>query len=190
MVDPFDSSNFPLTEPESIILGSHYGWVRQGIDVDDTLFDVKYDFYSHDGQNTETVTGSYDSSVGWVFEISGAASALWIGSKSYRWDMSIVRKSDNAQKLIASGHMYFYANTEDRRTHAELMVAKINSLLEGRADSDVESYTIKSRSLTKMGIAELTKWRDYYLDEIRRTGGSADDFKSKSKKNTILARFV
>jgi hypothetical protein len=34
------------------------------------------------------------------------------------------------------------------------------------------NYSIKNRSITKMSPKELVEWRDYYLVEIGRTGGS------------------
>ena len=40
--------------------------------------------------------------------------------------------------------------------------------LEGKADSDVSSYSIGSRSLSKMTPEELTTWRDYYKAEYNR----------------------
>lgn len=46
------------------------------------------------------------------------------------------------------------------------MVDKIESLLEGRADGDVSSYSIQGRSLTKLSIDELIKWRNYYKKEF------------------------
>ena len=48
------------------------------------------------------------------------------------------------------------------------MVEKIESLLEGRADADVASYSIAGRSLTKLSIDELMTWRDRYKTEYLR----------------------
>ena len=68
------------------------------------------------------------------------------------------------------------------------MVAKIESILSGRADNDVESYTIKSRSITKMSVKELTNWREYYLVEA---GREVDPFTGKRKQaNTVKVGFI
>jgi hypothetical protein len=48
------------------------------------------------------------------------------------------------------------------------MLEKIQSLLEGRADNDVEEYSIGNRSLTKLSITDLMKWRDYYRSEVTK----------------------
>jgi len=37
--------------------------------------------------------------------------------------------------------------------------------LSGRADADVSSYSINGRSISKLSIAELIEWRDYYKSE-------------------------
>ena len=54
----------------------------------------------------------------------------------------------------------------DPRTHAEVMIDKIESILEGKADSDVSSYSIAGRSLTKMSFDELISARDNYKRDL------------------------
>ncbi len=85
--------------------------------------------------------------------------------------------------------MILHETTDDRRTHAEIMVAKIESVLQGRADHDIESYSIKNRSLTRMSVKELMHWRDYYRAEVDYTGGS-DTGAKRVKKNTVRVRFI
>ena len=48
------------------------------------------------------------------------------------------------------------------------MVDKLESLLEGKADADVSSYAIAGRSLNKLTVEEMLKWRDYYKAEYQR----------------------
>lgn len=50
-------------------------------------------------------------------------------------------------------------------THAETMLANIEAVLEGRITSDVESYTIAGRQITKIPITELLTMRDKYRAE-------------------------
>lgn len=200
VVDPFDVLQFPDKEPDSIISGRHVGWVRT-INIDNTLFSVKYTFRKYeaiddkDATNDPSasfeVTGSYNSeNEFWVFEKSDAVPAGEEGD--YAYDLLVIRNSDDVEKCIGSGYIKLYLNTDDRRTHAEIMVVKIESILNDRADSDVMNYTIKSRSITKMSPEELIYWRDYYRAEIARSGGSTfttDVNPRLNKKNTVRVRF-
>ena len=77
----------------------------------------------------------------------------------------------------------------DPRSHAEIMLGKIESLLSGRADADVASYSIAGRSLTKLEITELIEWRNYYKREVIMQRRKERIREGKSTGSTILARF-
>lgn len=51
-------------------------------------------------------------------------------------------------------------------TFAEKMLQKIEALLEGKADSDVQAYSIAGRSLSRFSFGELQALRASYLREI------------------------
>jgi len=182
--NPFDLSSAPTTEPASILAGYWVGWRRE-LDYDNTLFTLSYEIVNsgHDS----TVTGVKVDNF-WRFQISSADTDAFHTSR-YRWDLIVTRISDGEKFVHSTGQLQGYATNADRRTHAEIMVAKIESILNGRADHDVESYSIKNRSITKMSVKELTEWRNYYLAEIQMTGGS-DTNAARPKKNTVRVRFV
>lgn len=182
--NPFDLSNAPTTEPVSILAGYWVGWRRE-LDYDDALFTLSYEI--NDTDHSITVTGSKSGDF-WQFEILSADTAAF-NTSTYRWDLIVTRISDGEKFVHSTGQLQGYATNADRRTHAEVMVKKIESILNGRADHDVESYSIKNRSITKMSVKELTEWRNYYLAEIQMTGGS-DTNASRPKKNTVRVRFV
>lgn len=54
----------------------------------------------------------------------------------------------------------------DDRSHARIMVAAIEALLEDRASVDQMEYTIGTRSLKRMAVQELQTWRDYYRAQV------------------------
>lgn len=182
MADPFNTAASPTMEPESIIAGSYVSW-RKVLDYDDDLFVLKYRFIPVVSGTTQTITGMFSAS-SWVFEILSATSAAW-ASGEYRFDLLVERLSDSEQALVETGSITVFASSDDRRSHAAVMLTKIESLLTGRADADVESYSIKSRSITKMSIMELTKWRDYYATEVGRETAA-----NRAKNNTIRVRFI
>lgn len=187
-MNPFDVNASPITEPESLLVGSYKQW-RRLLDYDDANYSLSYRFVPQEGGTVQNVAGTFDASnEWWVFEITTVDLASWsLGAQ--RWDLLLERLSDNETVSLATGSLTLHATNQDRRTHAEIMVEKIESLLVGRAATDIESYTIKSRSLTKMSIKELREWREYYLAEIEQTGGSTTG-SDTPKKNTLRVRWV
>lgn len=187
MADPFDTTSAPLTEPESILIGSFTAWRRE-IALDSSLYGVKYRMTpTGSGTSIEIVGSTTDDKV-WTFDALSSVTSGW-RSGTYRWDLIVTRLSDSEVAVTETGMLRVFATTEDRRTHAELMVAKIESLLAGRADSDIDNYTIKNRSISKMPVKELIEWRDYYRAEVASTGGSVTGA-GKPKNNTIRVRFI
>lgn len=186
MADPFDKSSSPVTEPTSILAGSYISWRRE-LDYDSALFDLKYRIILLGVGTTYEIAGSQSGDY-WEFEALSAVTALWT-SGEYRYDLQVIRKIDPETSVIYTGRIDVFASTDERRTHAEIMITKIESLLSGRADHDIESYSIKSRSLTKMSTRELNDWRDYYLAEVGRTGGSTTD-SNVPCRNTVRVRWV
>ena len=198
--NPFDREKYPETHPECIVLGRYLGW-KLDLEYSDTDYLLKYVF-QRVGSTLTPVTlegtlvtlpdGDY-----WVFELPTAVSegsawtTLFTDSDECRWDLVLRQTaSPNNEAIINSGFLSVFTSTSDRRSHAEIMVAKINSIIEGRADNDVSSYSIKSRSISRMSIDELLMWRGYYVNEVNQTGGTTDDGAKKVRKKTVRVRFV
>lgn len=57
---------------------------------------------------------------------------------------------------------------QDMRGHAGKMLEKIEAVLENRATTDVLKYEIRGRSLERMPVEDLIKWRSYYKAELKR----------------------
>lgn len=195
MNNPFDREEYSDTHPECIVMGRHVGW-KLDHDYSPILFGLKYVIQQIGsdveveitGSQVQLTEGSY-----WVFEIPSAVSAAWndfTTDADCRWDLVLIDTSNTNEAIIQSGFIKIFQSTSDRRSHAEIMLAKINSILEGRADNDVSSYSIKSRSITRMNMDELIKWRDYYINEVARTGGTVDDGVVRPKNNTVRVRFI
>jgi hypothetical protein len=70
------------------------------------------------------------------------------------------------------------------------MVAKIESILEGKADADVTSYSIAGRSITKMTFEELQAARDYYKAEVTKHKNKELAARGKATSSTIKVRFA
>ena len=90
----------------------------------------------------------------------------------YFWVLKVTQSSDSEELILETGKITvkdnYFGSTGDTRSHAKIMLDKIESILEGRADADVSSYSIQGRSLSKISIAELLQWRDYYKAEYQK----------------------
>ena len=71
-----------------------------------------------------------------------------------------------------------------------IMLNKIESLLQGRADKDVSSYSIQGRSIAKMSIVDLLQWRDYYRKEVSKERRDNAIALGRPTKTTMKVRFL
>lgn len=198
MIDPFDVSNATVGEPLGIVVGQSTQWQRE-IAIDPSLFTLKYVLRRHDPatatQGEDLSAQSIDmESIGngcFGVDIVAADSVGWITGRFY-WDLTVVRISDDRERVLDTGEFNIFDSATDRRSHAQIMIQKIESLLNKRADADVETYSIKSRSITKMSAADLREWRDYYMRELEaQQPTGADVFQSQQvNKSTIKVRFT
>lgn len=181
MKDPFDLTDVPKVEPTMFIGSTTVYWSQEWPFTDSNIQYLIQNI--KDMKTTKTLTGTAIDG-GYRFMLDDAAFAD-LAKGDLRWTKQAVRTSDSAVTPIGSGSMKFFDADQDRRTHSEIMVTKLQSLIEGRADHDVDSYSIGSRSITKMSIEELIKWRDYYRAEVQR-GDTSDISNSTNKRSGVL----
>ena len=171
MANMFDTANALETEPAKIIAGDRLIFKRSDLNNDyaNSRFTLKYSARLEGTGSTEIQITATASGSDYLVEVNSSTTASYtVGT--YRWQAYITRNSDEQRLTIDEGTWEVIANrdaaTTDPRSHAAIMVDKIESILEGRADSDVSSYSIQGRSLKKLGIEELMAWRDRYKSEL------------------------
>lgn len=194
MANLFDASNAPTTEPEVVSPGDFIQWKRTdlGGDYPPASYTATYVARITGGGNTEIqVTGTASGS-DFLFTVSSTTSTDFIPG-IYHWQLEIVRNSDSNRIIVDRGYFTCVAdldiNGADPRSHAEIMIAKIESILNGKADSDVSSYSIAGRSLSKMSFRELTDARDYYRKEYQRQVIAERIRKGQGTGATVQVRF-
>lgn len=189
MSDPFDPLNAPIGEPATLMQKAFVHW-RQPNAVSDDYAIRRYEYHFRrigDKTNTERIVAV--DATGYVV----LPAPDWpIGE--YTWSLHIRRVADDARFLAASGRLRVLPDATtagDHRSHAEIMVDKIQSLIEGRADTDVVSYTIAGRMIAKMPLTELIKWRDYYRAEVEREKHAEAIVNGRGgKSNVLTVRFI
>jgi hypothetical protein len=197
MANLFDASNAPEGEPEEIVVGDFIQWKRS---------DIAEDYPTSSGYTAEYVariTGGGSSEIKipqaggstddfYLFTADSATSASFLVGK-YHWQLEITQTSSGNRIVVDIGDFEAIPdmdnNQADPRIHAEIMVDKIESLLQGKADSDVSSYSIAGRSLTKLSFQELVDARDYYRREIVKHENDALLKRGKKNGATIQVRF-
>ena len=77
----------------------------------------------------------------------------------------------------------------DNRSHAKKVLDAIQAVLENRASQDQMSYSIAGRSLSRMTIDDLMRFRDRYRAEYNREIKLKRIKNKQDTGNTIKARF-
>ena len=194
MANMFDTANAMETEPAKIIAGDRLIFKRSDLNNDyaNSSFTLKYSARLEGTGSTEIQITATASGSDYLVEVNSSTTASYtVGT--YRWQAYITRNSDEQRLTIDEGTWEVIANrdaaTTDPRSHAAIMVDKIESILEGRADSDVSSYSIQGRSLTKLGIEELMAWRDRYKSELLLEKRKERALNGRGTGAKVLVRF-
>jgi len=166
-------TDIPEKEPVSFYKGETVVWKRTdiGSDYDPSSHSMVWEASLESNGSTRFSATVTESGTEYTFTLDDSATANYTAG-DYFWVLKVLQTSDSESLVIDSGKITvkdnFFATTGDTRSHAKVMLDKIESILEGRADADVSSYSIQGRSLSKISIAELLQWRDYYKAEYQK----------------------
>lgn len=193
MANLFDSANAPDGVPEEIFVGDfvQFKITQFSADYSNSLHTMRFVARIATGSNTEITITATALDNDYLFSVPSATSADFVVGH-YHYQIEIERDSNNERIIVDRGAVDVktdYDNNIDVRHHAEIMLGKIQSILEGKADSDVSSYSIAGRSLTKFGIDELLQWRDYYRREVNEIKKKERIKHNRKTKSTIIGRF-
>lgn len=194
MANAFDPTQAPEGEPSEIVVGDYIQWTRN--DLADTYPNDEYTAtyvarISGGGNNEFQIIGTAYNS-GYLFTADSETSADFVAGY-YHWQLEILKVSTSDRVVVDRGAFTAIVdldvNGTDPRTHAEVMLTKIEALLEGKADADISSYSIAGRSLTKMSPDELLKWRDYYRTEVVQMRQKENIKLGRKSPTTVKVRF-
>lgn len=196
MANLFDAASAPEGSPETVVVGDFIQWKRSDLVGD-------YPVATHSATYVARITGGGASEIQvtatgsdpgyYLFTVTSAESGDFVPGY-YHWQLEITETASGNRIVIDRGHFTAIpdldvANT-DPRSHAEIMLAKIQTILEGRADSDVSSYSIQGRSLAKMSISDLLQWRDYYRREVLKERRDSNIRLGRQTSSTVKVRFL
>jgi hypothetical protein len=194
MANLFDVDNAPEGEPLEVVVGDFIQWKRSDLvtDYPPASYSAQYVARITQGGNTEILITATESSNYYLFTVDSATSEDFVAGY-YHWQLEVIQTSSGNRIVVDNGHFTAIpdldANGADPRTHSEIMLDKIESLLEGKADSDVSSYSIAGRSLTKLTFAELMEAKNYYQSKVLAEKRSDRIKRGKSSGTTVKVRF-
>lgn len=181
-------------EPEFFHKGDTVIWERNDIAVDypTDSYSMSWKAILESQANTSFVATVTETSNGYKFTIDNAVTTP-LTEGVYHWVIRATQTSDSETLIIDTGYIEVkydaFDHAGDTRSHAKIMLSKIESLLQGKADHDVTSYSIGNRSLSKMSPTELLQWRDYYQAEVNREIRKERIDRGEGTGNTIKVRF-
>ena len=194
MANLFDPAQSPTTEPLEVAVGDFIQWRRTdlGTDYPNTAYTMTYVARFTAGGAAEVQVTGTNYNGDYLFTVSSEDSANFVPGY-YHWQLEATQTSSGNRLVIDRGSFTAIPdldiNGSDPRTHAEIMLTKIESMLSGKADSDVSSYSIAGRSLTKLSFRELMDARDQYRREVKAEKNAELIRQGKNTGTTIKVRF-
>ena len=195
MANLFDENEAPEGEPLKIVVGDFIQWKKTSLAATypPATHSAEYVARVAAGQSAEIKIPAIERTGYYLFQADSATTAAFIVG-SYHWQLEITQTSSGNRVVVATGEFDAIAdldnNGADPRTHAEIMLDKIEGLLIGRADKDVSSYSIQGRSISKMTISDLLQWRDYYRKEVTKERRDNAIALGRPTKTTVKVRFL
>ena len=194
MANVFDPSQAPEGEPVQFTVGDFLQWKRTNLVDDYPLADYSAEYVARitHGGSTEFKIAATETGGTYLFTVDTATSGTYTAGH-YHWQLEITQTSSTNKAVVDFGDWQILPDLDDNqadpRTHAEIMLNKIQTLLQGKADSDVSSYSVQGRSLTKLSFQELEDARDKYQQEVNKEKNDALIKRGKQTSSTIKVRF-
>lgn len=195
MANLFDASNAPEGEPLKVVVGDFIQWKKTKLaeDYPPATHSAEYVARATAGGASEIKLAGTEHGTYYLFTVDSVTSEAFAPGY-YHWQLEITQTSSGNRIVIERGEFQAVpdldVNGADPRTHSEIMVDKIEALLEGRADKDVTSYSINGRSIAKMSVTDLLTWRDYYRKEVVKERRDQLIAAGKPTKTTVKVRFL
>lgn len=186
----------PVFEPEVIVAGDNVQWTRVYDDYDPVNYTLSYALMPVTGTRITVTATNYGDNKTFLVNVPGATTKTWLPSAPgapYLWQAYITDGSANRTTLY-SGRMvikadFSTATVQDYRSTISITLANLYAVVQGKATTDQQSYTIRGRSLSRMQPKELLEWIDFYEElharELRREAIA----QGRPNKGRLVARF-
>ena len=195
MANRFDITEAPDGQaPETIVIGDYLLWKRSDLVQDYPLATHSMEYVARitGGGSTELKIPATEQDNTYVFEVASSVTEDY-DAGFYHWQLEATETATGNRVVLERGTFNAIedldTNGADPRSHAEIMISKIESVLQGKADADVASYSINGRSLTKMSFTDLIEARDFYRKEHVKEVAAERARNGENSGQTVLVRF-
>jgi hypothetical protein len=183
------SYTVPDTEPEKIFQKTTLKWTKELSDYPATTWTLKYYFNHTTPANNFSITATASGTTHSVTVPTTTTDDYAVGV--YRWYATVTDGVSTYIPEWLTGEVQVYADPTNAATarvlsHSQTALANIKAVIEGTAASDVLSYTIRDRSLSKMTPEQLVFWKNYYEKEVFKEQQAEAIAKGKKPKSRIL----
>jgi len=194
MANLFDADQAKEGEPTEIVVGDYIQWKRSDL-VDDyplSEYSVEYVARITGGGSNEIKVAATETGGTYLITVDSATSADF-DAGYYHWQLEVTKTSTGDRIVVDRGAFTAVVDLDDNqadpRLFEEKMLAKIESILLGKADADVSSYSIAGRSLTKYSYQELQDLHDQYEAKVNRHKQLERIKLGKTTHHTVKVRF-
>ncbi len=194
MANLFDADQAREGEPTEIVVGDFIQWKRSDL-VDDyplSEYSVEYVARITGGGSNEIKVTATETDGTYLITVDSATSADF-DAGYYHWQLEVTKTSTGDRVVVDRGAFTAVVDLDDNqadpRLFEEKMLAKIETILLGKADADVSSYSIAGRSLTKYSYQELQDLHDQYEAKVNRYKQLERIKLGKSTHHTVKVRF-
>lgn len=194
MANLFDADQAREGEPTEIVVGDYIQWKRSDLVTDYPLADYSVEYVARitGGGSDEIKILATETGGTYLITVDSATSAAFTAGY-YHWQLEVTKTATGDRIVVDRGAFTAVVDLDDNqadpRLFEEKMLAKIESILLGKADADVSSYSIEGRSLTKYSYAELEELRDKYQSKVNRHKQMERIKLGKTTHHTVKVRF-
>lgn len=187
-----------MVVPSELIIGASTTWDNDptsdslGNVVNSTLWTLKYEFR---GPTSLTLTAAANG-LGWRTTLSVTnSSALTAGT--YYWQAIATKGSPTVTdriilgtgRLLAVGNLTGVTGVYDGRSQAVQDLAAVQAAIRAISTGGVKSYTIGTRQLTKVDLADLIKLESKLKAEVAREQKAETIAAGLGNPNNLFVRF-
>tara|TARA_R110000822_G_scaffold74601_3_gene179208 strand:+ start:103 stop:693 length:591 start_codon:yes stop_codon:yes gene_type:complete len=191
----FDSDNYPTQVPTELKLGDYFAWKINNLSADypNSGYVLSYEFNLIDGATPANITLTA-TNLGADYKVEVASSVTASYTKGeYNWIANITVNGSSNRVKVGEGFVTlqdnYAATTASVRSHAKIVLDSILAVIENRATMDQSSMSIAGRSLSRMTIDELLKFKSHYKTEYLKEVKQARILNGMGSGNTVKVRF-
>lgn len=171
----------PETEPTTVTAGDRLQWKRTDLsDFPADEWTLTYYLRGNKAGAQQDVEATADGDE-FEIDVAPSVSAAWVADVYY-WSAFVEKNDETDRKLIGQGRLVVKENPvdvvqpTDGRSHARRTLEAIEAVIEQRATTDQQRYVLQAvgRSVDRMPIADLLKFRDYYAGLVAQEDAAAN----------------